>query len=183
MPTGSEAFTSLGSSTSFKLGHSVKGVKARWLTPLTELTPYDQGFAKGYSDGWKKAEGECRQALEEKIKASRSHWDQLAKSLNFIPRTLIEKFREQLIHLAFESVRKILLITPVTREEIGAQVKQALDHAETGAEITVQLNPQDYELLTEEDKGALWSEDLSHLKWVPTTSVARGRSSRRVWMD
>jgi flagellar biosynthesis/type III secretory pathway protein FliH len=162
------------SSTSVRLKQPPKTVHGRWLPSLHELTPQEQGYARGYSEGWKKAAADCQVEMEAKVKASRGSWDGIAKALNSIPHEMIQKLREQLITLSFNAVRKLLAATPITREEVIAQVQQMLEHAESGSEITVQLNPADLELLTAEDQGALWNEDFTHLKWTPSPSVARG---------
>ena len=151
-----------------------KKVSARWLPPLQEVSPHDQGYAKGYSQGWIQAHEDCRREMEQRVRVSRAHWDAVAQSLNAIPKELILKLREQLISLAFATVRRILAATPVTREEIVAHITQMLEHVEGGSEIEVQLNPADLELLTAEDRGALWNEELTHLKWAPAPSIPRG---------
>lgn len=158
----------------FHLPKEESKLKARWLPAIQDLTPHEQGFAKGYYDGRLKAEADCKKEMEERIQESRSHWNAIAKSLNSIPRNMIQKLREDMITMAFEAVRKILVATPVTREEVGAQIEQMLEHAESGSEITVQLNPQDLELLTEQDRAALWNEDFTHLKWSANPAVPRG---------
>jgi len=147
---------------------------ARWLPSLHELSPYDQGFARGYSDGWKKAAADCKQEMEEKIRTSRAHWDAIARALNSLPRGIIERFREQLVSLVFATVQKMLAATPITREEVAGHVKQMLEHVESGAEVEVQLHTDDLALLTEDDRGALWNEEMTHLKWTANPSVPRG---------
>ncbi len=159
---------------------------ARWLPSLDELTPSDQGFARGYSDGLEKAQADCKREMEERIAASRARWEAVASSLNSIPQEMIQKLREQLVSLAFSVVGKILAATPLTREEIAGQVSQMLEHAEGGAEVEIQLNPEDLALLNAEDRGALWSENLTHLKWTSNPSIQRGGAvihSELGWMD
>jgi flagellar assembly protein FliH len=157
-----------------QLRSAPKKLSARWLPALQEVTPYDRGFTKGYADGLAQAQEDCRRELEQRIKTSRDHWDSVTRALNAIPTELILKLREQLVNIAFATVRKILAATPVTREEVTAQLNQMLEHVEAGTEIEIQLNPADLELLTAEDRGALWNEELGHLKWTPSPAVSRG---------
>ena len=169
-----------------RLQFSPQRVRTRSLPSLHELSPYDQGLARGYSDGMEKAQAECKQEMEERIAASRAGWDAVAHSLNSIPKEMIQRLQEQLVSLAFSAARKILAATPVTREEIAAQVNQMLEHAESGAEIEIQLNPEDLALLSAEDRGALWSESLTHLKWTANPSIQRGGCvirSELGWID
>jgi flagellar assembly protein FliH len=158
----------------FELPKEPNKLKARWLPAIQDLTPHEQGFAKGYHDGRMKAEADCKKEMEERIQESRNHWNAIAKALNNVPRSMIQKLRDDMITMAFEAIRKILAATPVTREEVGAQIEQMLEHAETGSEINVQLNPTDLELLTEQDRASLWNEDFTHLKWSSNPAVPRG---------
>lgn len=151
-----------------------KKVQARWLPSLHELPPYEQASMRGYSDGWSKAQADCKQQMEEKIKASRAHWDAIAQSLNHFPRELAQKLREQLVTLAFNTARKILVTTPMTREEVAAQVQKMLEEAESSSEVEIQLNPEDLTLLTEEDRASLCNEEFAHLKWSPNPAIIRG---------
>ena len=159
---------------SIKLQHVPKKINARRLPSLHELSSHDQAYTRGYREGWEKAQADCKLEMEKRIAASRARWDAAVHSLNSLPGNIIKKLRDQLVSLAFNAVRKILLATPVTKEEVMAQVKEVLDHAESGVEITVQLHPEDLELLTAEDRGALWNENLTHLKWTSDPSIPRG---------
>jgi flagellar biosynthesis/type III secretory pathway protein FliH len=160
--------------TTLQLKAPVLKVRARWLPSVQDLSPHEQAYTKGYAEGWKKAQEDCRKEMEARIQASRAHWDSVVQSMNRLPKEMMQKAREQLISLSFQTVRKILAATPITREEVAAQVTQMLEHVEATAEIEVQLNPQDLEILTSEDKGALWNQELTHLKWVGNPSVPRG---------
>jgi flagellar assembly protein FliH len=157
-----------------KLAAQPKQVRARWLPSIHELDPREQGYARGYGEGWKKAQDECRREMEERIKASRAHWDATLKAISEMPKKLASKLQEQLITLAFQSVQKILAATPITREEVATQVQQMLEHAESGSEIVVQLHPDDLALLTTEDRGALWNEEFTHLKWEANPGIPKG---------
>jgi len=161
-------------------------IHARWLPPLQDTSPYDQGFARGYGEGWKKAQEDARRELEERVRVSRAHWDAVAQSVQALPGGLIQKLREQLVQLAFAAVKRILAATPVTREEVAAQVNQLLEQAESGAEIEAQLNPADLELLTAEDRGALWKQEFKNLKWTANPAIPRGGcllTGAFGWMD
>jgi flagellar biosynthesis/type III secretory pathway protein FliH len=161
-------------SNTIKLSAQPKQVRARWLPSLHELDSREQGYARGYSEGWKKAQEDCQREMEQRIKASRAHWEATLNAMNGLPKQLVGKLQEQLISLAFQSVQKVLAATTVTREEVAAQVQQILDHAESTAEIIIQLHPDDLALLTAEDKNALWDERFTHLKWEGSPSVPRG---------
>jgi flagellar biosynthesis/type III secretory pathway protein FliH len=152
----------------------VKAVRARLITPIDGMDPYEEGFARGYSDGRKMAETECRKKFDDEYQKSRTRWDEAVKNLDVIPRELVEKLREQLVSLAFECVQKILAASPITREEVAAQVNQMLQEAEAGAEIRVQLHPEDLALLKDQDQAALTREDLPHVKWEANASLQRG---------
>lgn len=161
-------------------------IRARWLPSMHELDTRELGYARGYSDGWKKAQEDCRREMEQRIQASRAHWDSMLKELNGLPRQLVARLQEQLISLAFQAIQKLLITIPITREEVAAQVQQILEHAETTAEVTVQLHPDDLALLTAEDKDALWNAELAHLKWEANQSVPRGGcilAGEFGWMD
>lgn len=161
-------------------------IRARQLPSLAEMPAREQAVAQGYIEGWTKAYAECRKEMEERIQVSRAHWDAVARSLNALPSEVVLRLQEQLVDLAFSTVRKILAATPVTREEIAGQVKQMIEKVEAGAEIEIQLNPEDMALLTEEDRAALWNENLTHLKWAPNPSIDRGGCMLRGefgWMD
>ncbi len=176
----------MGATTTVKLKGAPKAVRTRSLTSLQEMDTRELGFMQGYSEGLAKAQVDSQVQLEAKIKASRAHWDAVAKSLNQFPRGVAQKYREQMIELAFGAVRKILAATPVTREEVKAQIEQMLQSAEAASEIEVQLNPQDLEMLTNEDRTALMNDDISHLKWTANTAVPRGGCILRGefgWMD
>ncbi|MDD2709696.1 MAG: FliH/SctL family protein [Verrucomicrobiae bacterium] len=147
---------------------------ARWLPPLDEASPQEQGFLRGYTEGWEKAQEDCRRLADERYKTSRAHWDAVAQSLNQLPKNVIQQLREGLAAMTFQTVRRILAATPITREEIAAHVNQMLEHVEASSQIEIQLHPQDLELLTAEDLNALRNENLSNLKWTPSPSVPRG---------
>jgi flagellar biosynthesis/type III secretory pathway protein FliH len=173
-------------SKTIKLPAQPKKIRARWLPSVHELDPREQGYARGYNEGWKKAQEDCRREMEQRIQSSRAHWDATLKAIDGLPKQLAQKLQEQLITLAFQSVQKILAATPVTREEVSAQVQQILEHAESGSTVTIQLHPDDLNLLTVEDKGALWSEELAHLKWEPNPSIPKGGimlSGEFGWLD
>lgn len=161
-------------------------IHVRHLLPLAEMPAREQAVAQGYIEGWTRAYAECRKETEERISASRGHWDAVTRSLNALPSEVILRLQDQLVELAFGAVRKMLAATPVTREEMAEQVKQMLDRVESGAEVEIQLNPQDLTLLTEEDRLALWNENLTHLKWTPNPSIDRGGCMLRGefgWID
>ncbi|MBI4023671.1 MAG: hypothetical protein HY360_01735 [Verrucomicrobia bacterium] len=157
-----------------KLQIAPRKLHARWLPSLYELSPYDEAFAKGYNDGLEKARADCQREMEDRLKASRAHWDGIARSLSSVPREIIQRLREQLISLAFSAVRKLLLATPISREEVAAQVNEMLERVEAGSEIEIQLHPEDLALLSAEDRGALWNESLTHLKWTANPAIPRG---------
>jgi flagellar biosynthesis/type III secretory pathway protein FliH len=158
----------------FRVPAIPRTLQARWVPLLEEIPAFDQGYSKGYSEGWAKAQVDSKAQMEERIQASRAHWDAVTSTLNEFPREIAQKLREQLVGLAFSTVHKILAATPIQKEEVAAQVTQMLGHVEAATEIEIQLNPEDLALMTEDDRIALWNEDLTHLKWTANPSVPRG---------
>lgn len=172
-----------------KLQNPPRTVKARWLAldepipepvvvPLLPPAPpapsFEDGYEKGYREAQTQAQAELEVEVQKRIQSARGHWDVITQKLNEFPTAVVQQLREQLVTLAFSAVHKVLASTPVSREEVAAQVNQMLDHVEAVTHIEVQLNPQDLALLTTQDQEALWKGELTHLKWTANPSIPRG---------
>lgn len=169
-------------------------LSSRWLSPEEvpeEKIPsreeaYQEGSKTGYKDGWEKAQLDCKKELEQHIQEFHTQWDVLFLSLNSFPRDLAQQLREQLVTLAFVAIKKLLAATPITREEVEAQINQMLNHVEAGTDIQIEINPDDLTLLKAEANQAFLKEEFTHLKWTPNPSLPRGSCFLRGdfgWMD
>src|SRR5689334_12823643 len=94
-----------------KLKGPPKAVQSRSLPAIQDLDPREQGYMMGYSEGFTQAQVDCEARLQQQIKTSRAQWDAVTKMLNQFPHAMAQKFREQLVELAFSAVRKILAAT------------------------------------------------------------------------
>jgi flagellar assembly protein FliH len=100
---------------------------------------YERGFIEGQS------------ALREEIMEERAKFQQLQSGVLATLRQAVGQVRADcesgLVELALEVARKIAADLPVSREMIEAAIHQALAEVEEAGDVTVLLNPEDFEML------------------------------------
>ena len=122
-------------------------------------------------------EGEC--ALNEQLIQQRSELAALQRgilqSLSQAPPQVIHESETALIALALEAARRIVADLPIDARLVEAVVREALRQAEDSAEILVQLNGEDLELLHKNDSAVLNGlPDKGPLRFIACADVTRG---------
>lgn len=99
----------------------------------------------------------------------------ILESLNQAVPQVIQETETGLITLALEAARRIVAGLPISAELVESVVREALRQAEDGAEVTVQLHPEDLALLRQNDSPILAGlPDSGPLRFVASSEVTRG---------
>ncbi len=80
-----------------------------------------------------------------------------------------------MIRLALEAAQKVVAGLPINAELVEAVVREALQQVKDTAEVSVNLHPQDLELLRQTKSSVLeTSPDFGSLKFIASSEVTRG---------
>jgi flagellar assembly protein FliH len=128
-------------------------------------------YERGRRDGEK--------ALSEKLVQQRGELIELQNGvLASLQRTIPEVTREcegALVALALEIAGKLVGDLPISSEMVEASVREALGHVEQNSNLTVLLNPMDFELLQQANAPVLLTEvGGERLKFISSPQVSRG---------
>ena len=131
----------------------------------------EASYQRGRRDG--------ENALSEQLIQQRTEIAELQRgileSLNQAMPQVIKETEAGLICLALEAARRIVAGLPISAELVESVVREALHEAEDGAEITVQLHPEDLALLRKHDSKILSGlPDRGPLRFVTSAEVTRG---------
>lgn len=86
-----------------------------------------------------------------------------------------QEAEKQLAELALELAHKLVDGLPVSREMVEAAVKSAMDEIEDTTEYTVQLHPEDLDLLKKFGSSVLSTgESADRVRFTPSGEVSRG---------
>jgi len=100
-------------------------------------------YLKGRSEG----DRACSQQLSQQRKELETLQNGVLKTLQASLPQMLEEAEPALIQLALASAQKILAGLPIDISLVEAVVRETLQQAEDTAEVTVQLNPEDLNLL------------------------------------
>jgi flagellar assembly protein FliH len=103
--------------------------------------------AAAYLKGRTEGDHVCSQQLSQQRKELEALQNGVLKSLQQILPQLMAEAEPALIQLALASAQKIVAGMPIDVALVEAVVREALQHAEDTAEITIQVHPEDLALL------------------------------------
>ena len=122
---------------------------------------------------------EGENALSEQLIQQRAEIAELQRgileSLSQAVPQVVKETETGLISLALEAARRIVAGLPISAELVESVVQEALHRAEDGAEIVIQLHPEDLALLRKHDSKILAGlPDKGPLRFVTSGEVTRG---------
>ncbi len=134
--------------------------------------PDDQAaYERGRRDGEK--------ALSEQLIRQRGELIELQNGVLASLRQSVQEVTREcegaLVALALEIAGKLVGDLPISCEMVEASVREALTHVEQNSQLTVLLNPMDFELLQQANAPVLLTDvGGERLKFVPSPQVTRG---------
>lgn len=152
--------------------HDVRHLCATAATAASDAPARDRAeYERGYRDGEK--------ALSEQLVRQRGELIELQNGvLNSLNQAVGQVAREcegAMVALALEIAGKLVADLPISSEIIEAAVREALSQVEQGSNLTVLLNPMDYELLQQANAPVLLSDvGGERLKFQTSPQVSRG---------
>lgn len=141
------------------------------LKPSVSAAQAEAEYQRGWRDGEK--------ALSEQLLRQRGELIELQNGvLHSLRQSISEVTREcegALIALALEIAGKIVADLPISSEQVEAAVREALANVEQNTQLTVLLNPMDYELLQQANAPLLLQDaGGERLKFQTSAQVTRG---------
>ncbi|MBM3846904.1 MAG: hypothetical protein FJ405_11555 [Verrucomicrobia bacterium] len=145
------------------------------VTPGPDGDPSDQREKAAYEKGRTEAE----RALREQIIAQRVEMGEAAQTLLTTLREaraeVVRQAEKQLIDLAVEVASRMVSALPIDSARVAANVREALGACEGASEITLQLHPQDLELLEQLPKPDRPLDSVSReIRVISSSSIQRG---------
>ena len=128
-----------------------------------------------YQRGRRDAENSLRDELARRQTELEQTQRGLLESLSRAVPQVIQQTENALIELALEAARRVVAGLPISRELVESVVREALREAEGSSEVTVQLHPDDLELLRAGDsKLVKGSPEIGQLRFIASSDVTRG---------
>ncbi len=155
--------------------------------PLREVRLLTQVPGQGWNDflrdreqaAYERGQQDGEKALTEQLLQQQGETGELQNGvLQSLTRAIPQVVRETenaLIQLALDAAQKIVAGLPITAEMIAAVVTEAVQQVEGSAEITVQLNPDDFKLLRLHHSPVLAGlPESGPLRFLGSPEVTRG---------
>jgi flagellar assembly protein FliH len=150
----------------------------RPLTPIPALEAEHrqrEAEAAAYERGYRDAEKSLReQLLQQRSELLELHQG-VVDSLRQAVSQVVTETEDALMDLALEAAQRLVAGLPITLEMVEAVVREALNHVEDNAEITIHLHADDLALLRKHQSPLLsGSPDSGPLRFVGSTEISRG---------
>ena len=134
-------------------------------------TREEAAYQRGRRDAENSLRGELARRESELEQTQRGLLESLSRA---VPQ-VIQQTENALIELALEAARRVVAGLPISRELVESVVREALREAEGSSEVTVQLHPDDLELLRAGDsKLAKGSPEIAQVRLIASSEVTRG---------
>jgi flagellar assembly protein FliH len=159
----------------------------RFNRPLQQVSLLTAAPAQGWEEllrareeaGYQRGRREAESALQQQLTLQREEMAQLQRgvleSLRGAQAQVVKETETGLISLALEAARRVVADTPISADLVEAVVREALRQAEDNADVTIQLHPNDLELLRKHDSTLLRGlPDTGPLRIVTSPEVTRG---------
>jgi flagellar assembly protein FliH len=131
----------------------------------------ESAYQKGRLDGESALSAQLIQQRTEIAELQRGVLSSLSGALSQV----IQESQTALIQLALEAAGRVVADTPINAGMVDAVVRDALRQVEDTSEISIQLHPQDLELLRNNDSALLQGlPDKGPLRFVGSSEVSRG---------
>lgn len=128
-------------------------------------------YERGRHDGEKTLREQLLQQRSEMVQMQQGVVDALRRAAPHV----IQQSEAAMIQLALEAAQKVVAGLPISVELVEAVVRETLRQAEDTTEVTVQLHPDDLELLRRHESPVLKGAPGSGpLRFVSSSEVTRG---------
>ena len=150
----------------------------RLLPPLSSLA-VEAARRKGEREAYERGRLEGERALSAQLLEQRGELLELQQgiftSLREAVGQVVQQTEQQLLQVALEAARKIVAGMEISTELVERVVREAVGEVEDGAEITIQLHPEDLTLLRKHQSPILQAlPDAGPLRFVSSTEITRG---------
>jgi flagellar biosynthesis/type III secretory pathway protein FliH len=128
-----------------------------------------------YQRGRREAENELKAHLSRREAEMEQTQRRLLESLSRAVPQVIQQTESALIELALEAAKRVVAGLPISPQLVESVVREALREAEGSSEVTVQLHPDDLELLRAADSKLLKGfPETVQLRFIASSEVTRG---------
>ncbi len=128
-------------------------------------------YERGRQDGEKSLREQLLQQRTEMVQLQQG----VVEALRNAAPQVVQQSEIAMIQLALEAAQRIVAGVPISLELVEAVVRETLRQAEDSTEVTVQLHPDDLELLRKHDSPVLkGSPGGGVLRFVSSSEVTRG---------
>lgn len=134
-------------------------------------TAVEAAYARGRVEGERAL---SEQLLQQRNELVELHDSALAALRGAVPQ-VIRQSEDAMVSLALTIAQKLVAESPITRDIVAANVREALEQVEDTTEFTVVMHPHDLELLGPDPSRVLNAEVTGHkMRFTPSVELSRG---------
>ena len=130
-----------------------------------------EAYERGRQDGERALSSQLLEQRGELLEIQQGIFAALRNAVSQV----VQQTEQQLLQVALEAARKIVGGLEISAELVERVVREAVSEVEDGAEITIQLHPQDLALLRKHQSPLLQGiPDAGPLRFINSSEITRG---------